>query len=816
MANGRRLGPYEILAAIGAGGMGEVYRASDTRLRREVAIKILPESFVTDHSRLARFAQEARATAALRHPNVVTVYDFATDEVPYLVTELLEGETLADVLARGPATARRAVGWSIQILRGVSAAHAVGIVHRDLKPANIFITSDGTVKVLDFGLAKVIESRDALNDAPTLASSDPGTVVGTVAYMSPEQVRGDALDARSDIFSFAVVLFEMLTGKTPFARRTSPETTSAILRDDPPRLESPPHPQTLAETVARCLDKSPEARFHSAHDLALHLETIDVGTSSSRVTAMRSNSPVTRQITFLNGTILQARFGPDGSIVYGASWGDRPAELFVSHRGMPDSRSLGINGSIHSVTQNGELAVSLARQNEAGFLSRGTLARVPMAGGVPRPIANEIHEADWAPDGRQLAITRHYEQGFRIEYPIGHTLYESSSWFSHLRFSPTGDRLAFLEHPYGGDNYGHVMMLDLDGRAERLSDDLYVSWGLAWHPITGEIWYSAASVNADAGRTILIFGVDRDGKTREVYSALGSVFLQDIAADGTLLVTHEILRRRIRGRFGGTESDLSWFDWSFPTALSCDGKRMLFEEQGVASGGRYTIYLRDTSGGAAIRLEEAHGCDITSDVQRVLAFSNGERKKLLIIPTGAGEVEEIPVEGIDHFLAARYLPGEEEIVLIGSRGEEGTRLWRMSARGGTAQPFSPEGIASYVSITVSPDGKWVAAVSGNQVPMIYSVRGDAAPREIKGVERGEVPIFWRDEEHIFVARGEDNRSVIFDLNIKSGERTVAHTLAPPDVSGVQSIFPIFFSDENSCVYSYRLMLSSLFVVSGVT
>lgn len=318
LPKGTRLGPYEIVVLIGAGGMGEVYRGIDTRLRRDIAIKVLPASFVADRSRLARFEQEARATAALRHPNVLTVHDVGTEPTPHLVTELLDGETLADVLARGALSSRRAISWSLQILRGISAAHAVGIIHRDLKPANIFITSDGTVKVLDFGLAKV-EDRGSHTDAPTLAHSEPGTVAGTIGYMSPEQIRGERLDARSDIFSFAVVLYEMLTGRSPFARRSSAETMSALLRDDPPPLASPPFPAVLAETVLRCLAKAPDSRFHSAHDLALHLETIETGSSGATFTLNTEagfKPPALRRVTFHTGSISHARFASDSSPLF--------------------------------------------------------------------------------------------------------------------------------------------------------------------------------------------------------------------------------------------------------------------------------------------------------------------------------------------------------------------------------------------------------------------------------------------------------------------------------------------------------------------
>ena len=818
LPKGTRLGPYEIVALIGAGGMGEVYRGTDTRLRRDIAIKILPPSFVADRSRLARFEQEARATAALRHPNVLTIHDVGTEPMPHLVTELLDGETLADVLARGALSARRAISWSLQILRGISAAHAVGIIHRDLKPANIFITSDGTVKVLDFGLAKVVD-RDSLANEPTLAQSEPGAVAGTIGYMSPEQIRGERVDARSDIFSFAIVLYEMLTGRSPFARRSGAETMSALMRDDPPPLEAPPFPPVLAETVLRCLAKAPDSRFHSAHDLALHLETIDTGSSSATVTLNTDGGyrpPALKQVTFHTGSILRARFAPDGEIIYAASWGAREGELFTSYRGVPDSRSLGITGSIHAISRNGELAVSLERRNEGGFVVAGTLARVPVAGGAPRPIASDVYEADWSPDGKQLAVVRRAEHGFRIEYPIGRTLYESNGWFSHLRFSPAGDRLAFLEHPFFGDNLGHVRVIDLAGHATQLSEPHYVAWGLAWHPATSEIWYSGARITGDHGHTVIVYAVDLSGRKREVFSSLGFPVVHDIAADGTALLTNETAERRMTLRANGVDRDLSWFDWSFPTRLSRDGKMILFEEHGVASGGIYTIYLRDAAGNPAIRLDEGRGRDISGDGTRVLALRNESPEKVLVIPTGVGEVQDVPIEGLDHFLTARYLPGEREILIVGSRGEEGARLWRVNASGGAARLLSEESIESWFFLAISPDGQSVAALGTGPRPLIYPVHGDGSPTEVPGVLDGDAPVHWPDADHILICRQEEKRALIFRVNLRTGERELAHTLAPLDAAGVQGVSPMHFSEDGeSCVFGYRRFLSSLFVATGI-
>ena len=274
---GTRIGPYDIVSCIGAGGMGEVYRARDTRLGRDVAIKVLPAEFATDAERLRRFEREAKATAALSHPNILDVHDVGTHEgVPYLVEELLEGESLRDRLARGPMPVREAVGIAVQVAHGLAAAHGKHIVHRDLKPANVFITSEGTAKILDFGIAKLVESvpvgeADTLTDAPT-GATDLGRVLGTIAYMAPEQARGMPVDPRADIFSFGVVLYEMFSGERPFRGETATDTVAAILTQEPPPLPEGV-PPALQGVVTQCLAKRPDQRFSSAHDLALALQS---------------------------------------------------------------------------------------------------------------------------------------------------------------------------------------------------------------------------------------------------------------------------------------------------------------------------------------------------------------------------------------------------------------------------------------------------------------------------------------------------------------------------------------------------------------
>lgn len=296
---GTKLGSYEIISLVGVGGMGEVYRAKDTRLGREVALKILPAGFARDADRLRRFEQEARAVAALNHPNILAIHDIGQqDDTPFLVSELLEGENLRAILDRGALPQRKAIDYGVQTAQGLAAAHEKGIVHRDLKPENLFITKDGRVKILDFGLAKLAPQKTDAPEAIALTltheQTQAGVVMGTAGYMAPEQVRGEAADPRTDIFAFGAVLFEMLSGQRAFRRDTAAETMTAVLKDDPPELAMSEHAVTpaLDRIMKRCLEKSPEQRFQSAKDLAFALEALS---GSAASTAKQQAIPAARK-----------------------------------------------------------------------------------------------------------------------------------------------------------------------------------------------------------------------------------------------------------------------------------------------------------------------------------------------------------------------------------------------------------------------------------------------------------------------------------------------------------------------------------------
>src|SRR5580700_2287005 len=467
LTSGARLGPYEIVAPLGAGGMGEVFRARDTRLKREVAIKVLPQGTSLDPDRLRRFEQEALATAALNHPNILAVFDIGANQIganqgsPYVVSELLEGETLRERLRSGSISVRKTLDYALQIAHGLAAAHEKGIVHRDLKPENLFLTKDGRIKILDFGLAKLTqpESGDRTAQATLTHVTEVGTVLGTAGYMSPEQVRGVAVDARSDIFSFGAILYEMISGKRAFHRDTAADTMSAILKEDPPdfaetnRNVSP----ALERIVQHCLEKNPESRFHSASDIAFDLEHLS-GISSTTTRAVpisgapprgkliatlaggialalamlgvgwwlgRGNGPAPlaeyKQITFRTGSIGNARFTPDGAVVYSASWDGGENQLYMSRTDDPGARELAIkDAELLSISKSGELAIRLKTEYHGGYARSGTMARVPLSGGTPREVLENVQDADWAADGVSLAVVRYVPKNnhWRLEYPI--------------------------------------------------------------------------------------------------------------------------------------------------------------------------------------------------------------------------------------------------------------------------------------------------------------------------------------------------------------------------------------------------------------
>jgi Tol biopolymer transport system component len=853
LTSGSKLGPYEIQSPLGAGGMGEVYRARDGRLNRDVAIKILPASFSTDPDRLQRFAQESRAAAALNHPNILSIYDIGEDHgAPYVVSELLEGETLRDRLRDAALPPRKAIDYAQQIATGLAAAHEKGIVHRDLKPENIFITHDGRAKILDFGLAKFTRPEaDASGEAPTqqVAGTDAGTVMGTVGYMSPEQVRGKPADARSDIFSFGAILYEMLSGKRAFRGDSAVDTMSAILKEDPPDLsETNRNVAPALECIVRhCLEKNPAERFQSARDVAFNLGALTEISTSTRggmraiaeePSARRwllpllggllllgswaaiyefahrgaaAANPTFHEVTFRNGTVWAARFAPDGqTILYGAAWEGQPQEIFSTRFDSTDSRTLGLPpAQILSVSSKGEMAISLHPTTTGAFAQGGTLARVPLAGGAPREVLDKVFWADWTPDGQSLAVVRPGTlASLHLEFPVGNVIYEPRGWVSHVRFSPNGNFLAIADHVAGGDD-GRVVIIDTHGNSKTSSSFYSSVEGLAWAPNGKEVWFSAVP----AGSERSVYALDFSGKERLIYRAPGGLTLHDISRTGLVILTADKSRMSLAALAPGDtrERSLTWFDWSLLADISPDGKTIIFSETGEAEGTNYSIFLRKTDGSPAIRLGDGGFGSLSPDGQWVVSVV-GSPAKLMLLPTGIGEPRQLTDGKSDNFATA-WLPDSKSIVFSSAQPGQRARSYLLDIQSGTPRALTPEGTAG---AGVTPDGKYVLARDEKRQLWLYPIAAGEPQKLNFTLSADEVPLgFSADGKNLLTAtHGVPLRIALVDL--ATGRRQPWKDIAPADLAGVQGIPSIKFSaDGKSYAYSTLRVLSDLYVVDGL-
>jgi eukaryotic-like serine/threonine-protein kinase len=863
LARGTRLGRYEILAALGSGGMGEVYRARDPRLQRDVAVKVVASETAADASRLARLEQEALATARLNHPNILAVYDVGVDgTAPYIVSELLEGQSLRARLAEGALPVRKALEYTVQLTRGLAAAHAAGIIHRDLKPENVFVTRDGHVKILDFGLAKLTASAPTnATRMPTAIATEPGAVLGSVAYMAPEQVRGQGADHRADIFAVGAMLYEMLTGRRPFDGVSPADTMSAILKDDPPEIARAgvAVPPSLDRLVRRCLEKDPADRFHSTHDLGLALEALatpssDVGVPAERAAAERRGRPLRasavllvllacvplaflfgritaptvgdrepaagpafQRLTFRRGTIESARFAPDGrTIIYAAGWDGGPLDLFSTLPGSTESRSLQLGAtSVLSISPSGEMALLMRREPAAPLETVGTLARAPLAGGVPRELVEGVAQADWNADGSALAIVHRIgATRERLEYPIDTPLYETAGWIGEIRISADGDRVAFIDHALQDAAAGDVTVVDRRGTKKVLSRGWLRIAGLAWSPRGDEIWFAATRV----GSSRAVYAVDLEGRERLILRVAGALTLHDVAHDGRLLLTSDVFRREMRARAPAaeTERDLSWLDYSVPRDISRDGTQVLFHEAGEGGGEAGGLYVRRTDGAPAVRLADAVSGSLSADGRWALGVRRQDRT-MLMIPTGVGDTRTLDRGVVSPTTTAAKLLGAQHVVFVGQEPGHGTRVYMQSIAGKDTRALTPEGVSfRNGEAPAAPDGRFVAAHDPNRRLVLYPVTG-GEPRPVAGALPGDLVSGWtHDGRAMYVTQITWIPAQLDRISLDTGQRERWRELRPPDLTGVAPIDSVHVAENGTAyVYSYIRTLSDLYVVSGI-
>ena len=820
------LGRYRLDVQIGAGAMGAVYRGWDEDLCRKVAIKVLRSD--VDPETLVR---EARAAAAIVDKNVVAIHDVgAADGTSYIVSELVEGESLRSTIDRGPMPLDLVLQAASELASGVAAAHDANIVHRDLKPENLIMTREGTLKILDFGLAKVV--------GDSLEETDNAAIRGTVGYMAPEQARAESVDGRVDIFAIGAILYELATGHRAFPGVSHAERLAALLRDTPVELDAESLGK-LAPIISRCIARDPRDRFQSARDLSWALGQIDsmsvespapdtnreqprVGRRNLIVGGIAAagigaigymlglrnreslrSAPAPRQLTFRRGRIMTARFTQDESAAYfGAAWDGEALEAHSLRFEGGVIRGLGIEADVLAVSRT-ELFLSLNRRNVSGQCATGVLATMPIDGERPRPLRDGIQDADCTPDG-ELALIARVGSRFRVEWPIGTVLFESAKWLANPRISPDGNRLAFLVHPHTNDDAGTVAIL---ARGETQISELQKNWpsiaGLAWS--SDEELLVSASREAEPSA---LWRVPLSGNVASVFDMPTRLRLHDLGENGQALVSRDDwrLRAMMATRDAG-DVDCSLTPASMVVDIASDGSSVVTAEFGgtEAING---IYVIETASRERQRLGPGIPLARSPDLSRVFALR--QRKAAApepILYSSAGglgkPVEATPLETLRW---ATWITNDS-LVVLGSEGTRPPRLWHLDLEVGKARPLTEEGVFGRGAVDTSRSSFAFVDVQGD----LNVVTLDGVKRRLaKGL--AELVVCGWSGEHPLV-RTSSTPIEISRVDSQSGQLDFERRISPPALGakGVDAL--VLATSDSRYAYSYGQELAELFYVS---
>jgi serine/threonine-protein kinase len=862
---------YRLERELGQGGMATVYLAQDLKHDRRVAIKVLrPELAAVIGAE--RFLREIKTIASLQHPHILGLIDsgiatlgpgsrvegqgdstldpsLRSGQAPrlstlvYYVMPFVEGESLRDRLTREKQLPiADAVRLATEVAAALDYAHRHGVIHRDIKPENIML-HDGSALVADFGIAL------AVSTAGGSRMTETGMSLGTPHYMSPEQAMGDReITARSDVYALGCMTYEMLVGDPPFTGSTAQAIVAKVMTEKPvpPSRFRDTVPEAVEDAVLTALAKLPADRWGSAAEFAAALggqaDGRTGGRTRSRDTSRRPHiltfsllaavpvialaafaagrwfagrgdaPPVTFvQRTFHDEAIFNARFAPDGqTIVYSAESDSNTPELFIIRPDFPERTSLGLPGThLLSISSKGELAVLVGAQYVQHRFFQGTLARVPIGGGAPREVLDSIREADWSPDGADLAIIRSVNGQDRLEFPIGTVLYEGSGYLSDPRVSHDGKQVAFAEHPFRWDDRGTVKIVNRAGKQVAVAQEYTAIEGMAWRPGDAEVLFSAASTTS----RFLVHALSLAGRDRVAMSGPGDLTTQDVSSGGRLLLTRDEIPYRLYLRVPGARLDreVSWLDLSLAPKLSHDGSLLAFTDGGMDAGPNYEVMLRRTDGGQVARLGEGESAAFSPDGKWLLAFVPSTPPRVVLYPIGPGAERRVDVGSFESIGSVDWFPDGRSILVCGNKPGEASRCYIQPLAGGTGRPVTPSGTGAG---KVSPDGQEILASGPSLGHRRYSVTGGEG-RAIPGLAFNDQVVRWSpDGLAIYAWRGAS--TTVDRLDLETGRRTAFLPLAPEHAVGLTRIAFLTMADDPR-IYAYvnAEYNSHLFTVDSV-